>query len=128
MTESPANLPVPRYGEIWLIDLNPTKGSEIQKRRPALIVSVNGLGVLPVKLISPITEWKSHFEYNLWHVKIEPDKNNGLAKTSTIDVLQLRAIDYKARCIKRLGFVNDEMMSEVAAAIAMVTGYQIPHS
>lgn len=46
-----------KQSEIWLIDLNPTKGAEIQKTRPAIIVNDNRLGKLPLKVIVPITDW-----------------------------------------------------------------------
>ena len=36
-----------RQSEIWLIDLDPTKGAEIQKKRPAIIVNDDRLGKLP---------------------------------------------------------------------------------
>ena len=44
-----------KQNEIWLIDLDPTKGAEIQKKRPAIIVNDNALGKLPLKIIIPIT-------------------------------------------------------------------------
>ncbi|MDR2626783.1 MAG: type II toxin-antitoxin system PemK/MazF family toxin [Dysgonamonadaceae bacterium] len=47
-----------KQGEIWLIDLNPTIGAEMQKIRPALIVNVDALGKLPLKIIVPVTDWK----------------------------------------------------------------------
>ena len=48
-------------GEIWLIDLEPTIGAEINKTRPALIINDNGLGKLPLKVIVPITGWKEQY-------------------------------------------------------------------
>jgi len=42
-----------RQGEIWLINLNPTVGAEINKKSPAIIVSDNSLGKLPLKIIVP---------------------------------------------------------------------------
>ena len=50
----------PRRGEIWMVDLEPVRGSELQKIRPCVVVSSDGLGKLPVKLVAPITEWKQH--------------------------------------------------------------------
>lgn len=35
-----------RRGEVWLINLDPTVGAEIQKTRPAIIVNDDGVGVL----------------------------------------------------------------------------------
>ena len=36
-----------KQGEVWLINLDPTVGSEIKKTRPAVIVSDDALGKLP---------------------------------------------------------------------------------
>ena len=46
----------PRRREIWLADLNPTIGAEIQKTRPVIVVSSDEIGVLPIRLVAPITE------------------------------------------------------------------------
>ena len=42
-------------GEIWLVDLEPTIGAEMNKIRPALIINDSELGRLPLKVIVPIT-------------------------------------------------------------------------
>ena len=48
-------------GEIWLINLDPTIGAEIRKTRPAVIVNDDEMGILPLRVIVPITEWKEQF-------------------------------------------------------------------
>ena len=48
-----------RRGEVWLINLDPTVGAEIMNTRPAVIVSDDAIGVLPLKVIVPITDWKT---------------------------------------------------------------------
>lgn len=113
----------PKRGEIWLVNLDPTVGSEIKKTRPALIVSSDALGRLPLRLIAPITEWKDHFKGSIWHVRIDPDSRTGLSKTSSIDALQLRGVD-TSRFIKKLGSIPSPAMEEVVAAIAAVVEYQ----
>ena len=75
----------PARGEIWLIDFNPTKGAEIKKQRPAVVISSDALGKLPLKLVAPVTEWKQAFMENIWHVRIKPSKENGLSKDSAVD-------------------------------------------
>jgi mRNA interferase MazF len=45
-----------KQGEIWLINLDPAFGTEIKKTRPAIIVSDDSLGKLPLKVIVPITD------------------------------------------------------------------------
>jgi mRNA interferase MazF len=69
-----------KQGEIWLIDLDPTKGHEIQKKRPAIIVNDDALGILPLKIIVPVTDWKDRYQIAQWMVKISPSTTNGLNK------------------------------------------------
>jgi mRNA interferase MazF len=90
-----------KQSEIWLLDLDPTKGAEIQKRRSALIVNDNSLGKLPLKVIIPLTDWKNHYEIAPWMVKIEPSEENGLSKTSSADCFQIRSAS-ESRFIKKL--------------------------
>ncbi len=45
----------PTKGDIWLIDLDPTKGAEIQKIRPAVIINSDSIGKLPLRIIVPIS-------------------------------------------------------------------------
>lgn len=83
----------PKRGEIWLVNFDPTIGKEIKKTRPAIVISSDAIGILPIKLVAPVTDWKDWFAGNLWHIKIEPDETNGLMKASSVDVLQLRGVD-----------------------------------
>ena len=122
MSTNPPSLTLKR-SEIWLVNLDPTVGSEIRKTRPAVIVSSDALGRLPLRLIAPITEWKDHFKGSIWHVRLDPDSRNGLSKTSSIDVLQLRGLDI-SRFTKRLGSLSSAIMEELVAAIAAVVEYQ----
>jgi mRNA interferase MazF len=43
-------------GEVWLINLDPTIGAELRKTRPAIIVNDDAIGILPLKVIVPVTE------------------------------------------------------------------------
>ena len=81
-----------KQGEIWLIDLDPTRGAEIQKTRPAIIVNDNALGKLPLKVIVPITDWKDHYTVDPWMVKIIPTTRNGISKDSAADCFQVRSL------------------------------------
>jgi mRNA interferase MazF len=59
-----------RRGEIWRINLDPTVGAEIMKTRPAVIVSDDAIGVLPLKVIVPITDWKDRYAVAPWMVRL----------------------------------------------------------
>jgi mRNA interferase MazF len=111
--------PIPKRGEIWLVNFDPTIGTEIRKTRPAIVVNSDAIGKLPIKLVAPITDWKDYFTQNLWHIRLDPNTVNNLTKTSAVDVLQLRGMDIQ-RFIRKIGELPPEMMAEIAIAIASV--------
>ncbi|WP_354359898.1 type II toxin-antitoxin system PemK/MazF family toxin [Pedobacter sp. UYP30] len=108
-----------RQNEAWLIDLDPTKGAEIRKTRPAVIVNDDGLGKLPLKIIVPITDWKEHYKIAPWMVKINLSVSNGLAKVSSADCFQIRSLSQK-RLIKKIGFIDINTLQEIKEAIKRV--------
>ncbi|MDR0694540.1 MAG: type II toxin-antitoxin system PemK/MazF family toxin [Prevotellaceae bacterium] len=110
-----------RQGELWLVDLNPTIGAEIQKVRPALIVNVNDLGKLPLKVIVPVTDWKERYALAPWMLKIIPDNTNGLSKESAIDCFQIRCVAQE-RLIKKLGTISPDELGEIKSKVAMIVG------
>ncbi len=109
----------PRRGEVWTVDFDPTKGAEIQKRRPAIVISSDAVGKLPLKLVTPVTNWNVGFEGNLWHVRIEPSGLNGLSKTSAADALQVRSVSLD-RFVSRLGRVSQQELEDIVQALAAV--------
>jgi mRNA interferase MazF len=110
-----------KRGEIWLVDLNPTIGAEMQKVRPALIVNVDTLGKLPLKIVVPITNWKERYNGVLWMIKIMPNIVNGLNKESAIDCFQIRCVAQE-RLIKKIGSISFDKMKEIKNKIAQVIG------
>ncbi|MEW6617873.1 MAG: type II toxin-antitoxin system PemK/MazF family toxin [bacterium] len=109
-------------GEIWLVSLDPTIGAEIRKTRPVVVVSSDSVGMLPIRLVAPLTEWKDYFAQNVWHVKLMPDSINGLTKTSAVDTLQLRGVDTQ-RFVQKLGIISPVVMKSIVVAIAAVIEY-----
>lgn len=112
----------PLRGEIWMINFDPVVSAEIKKTRPAIVVSSDAVGVLPGKLVAPITEWKPQYTNSIWHVQLVPTTQNGLSKLSVVDTLQIRGMDTR-RFILKIGFVSPRIMDEIAAAIAAVVEY-----
>lgn len=123
MSTEPAEPPYPRRGEIWRVNFDPTRGKEIRKIRPAVVLSSDGIGRLPIKVVAPVTEWKDRFGGNLWHIRIEPDTGNGLDKVSAVDVLQVRGVD-TLRFVERLGRVSETTLEEIVSALTLVVEYQ----
>lgn len=106
-------------GEVWLINLDPTIGAEIQKTRPAVIVNSNEVGTLPLRVIVPLTDWKERYRVAAWMVQIEPAKLNGLAKVSAADAFQVRSVAQE-RFVRQLGKLTDEQMQTITKALATV--------
>lgn len=111
-----------KRGEIWLVNLDPVLGAEIRKIRPVVVVNSDAIGILPIRLIAPITEWKDYFAGNVWHVKLEPNATNRLTKPSVVDTLPLRGVDI-SRFVRKLGEVSPQMMRTIVIAIASVIQY-----
>ena len=112
-----------KQGEIWLIDLDPTIGAEMNKTRPAVIVNDDQLGKLPLKIIAPITDWKEHYKAAPWMIAINPSKQNGLSKKSSIDCFQIRSVS-KNRLIKQIGHISFSEILQVQEGIIKVIGHE----
>lgn len=108
-----------KQGDIWLINLDPTIGSEIKKKRPAIIVNDDALGKLPLKIIVPITDWKERYEVAPWMVKINSDLKNGLTKTSCADCFQVRSVSIE-RFVKKLGIITEIQKEEIKVGLSRV--------
>lgn len=85
-------------GEIWLINVNPTLGSEIKKTRPCVVVSPQDMNdYLRTIIIAPMTTKGRAAGFR---VPITHDGKKGL-----ILLDQMRAID-KTRLVKKLGTIG----------------------
>ena len=104
-------------GDIWMVEFFPKVGSEITKLRPAIVVSHNEIGRLPLKTIVPITDWKNNYAHYPWMLKIEVNTLNGLSKTSAIDCFQVKNFANE-RFVNRVGEVDEIMIKKVHETIA----------
>jgi mRNA-degrading endonuclease toxin of MazEF toxin-antitoxin module len=83
---------IPKRGEIWLVNLDPTVGAEIRKTRPVIVISSDYIGKLPLKLVVPVTDWKDSFTSDLWHIRLDPSDDNGLPLEKYSSSLFLRCV------------------------------------
>ncbi len=108
-------------GEVWLINLDPAVGAEIKKTRPAVIVNDDAIGILPLKVIVPVTEWKDRYAAAPWMVRLEPGAENGLEKPSAADAFQVRSVAQE-RFVRRIGKLSGSTMQGITKALAVVFG------
>jgi mRNA interferase MazF len=83
----------PKRGEVWRVQLDPTRGSEQGKTRPVVVLSEPPIGRVNVRLCAPIMNALPIHGGLFWCVSLTPDATNGLTKSSTADAAQTRALD-----------------------------------
>lgn len=115
-------MPRPSRGEIWLVDLNPTKGQEIRKTRPAVVVSSDLFSQISMRIAIPVTSWQEKLSDRPFMIEIEGTPQTGLSQLSAGNVLQIRSLSTK-RFIKRLGVVTPAILNELLATLAVCTDY-----
>lgn len=108
-----------KQGSIWQVNLDPTIGSEIKKDRPCLILNSNKVGKLALKIIAPITDFKEHYTLVPWMVTIEPTKENGLSKKSTIDLFQVRSVS-EQRLRYKIGNITNDTLFKCKQSLEIV--------
>lgn len=112
-------------GEVWLVEFHPSRGAEISKTRPAVVVSLDSVGSLPLRLVVPFTSWQPQFTGAPWLVPILPTPNNGLTNQSAADAFQTHSF-WTGRFVKRLGALDPAEVEKIAVAVAASVGVQNP--
>ena len=82
-------------------------------------MSSDAIGILPLKVIVPITDWKSHYDKVPWMVKLRPDGENKLQKVSGADTFQVRSVSQQ-RFMKQLRTISHETMQNIKGALKLV--------
>jgi mRNA interferase MazF len=96
--------------EVYLVNLDPTIGSEIQKTRPCLVVSPDEMNRhIATMIVAPITTQGQPYPTRV------PCRFQG--KEGQIVLDQLRTVD-KVRLVKRLGRISAETQRAVLDVLA----------
>ena len=100
--------------EIYLVKLNPTVGSEIQKTRPCIVISPNELNVLKTVIVAPMTS--KGFDF-VFRPKIKFENKNGLVLLD-----QIRTVD-KTRLVKKIGDVEEKVAKDISNMLVKMFEY-----
>lgn len=103
-----------RRFEIYLVKLNPTVGSEINKTRPCVVISPNELSSLKTVIIAPLTT--KGFD-TPFRPKLRFQNKDGL-----VILDQLRTVD-KSRLIKKIGSVGSSKSKEISELLIEMFQY-----
>ncbi len=103
-------LPLPSRGEVYLVELDPTRGSEIRKTRPCVVVSPDDLNHhLRTVIVAPMTTAGQPSPFRL--------TCRFAGKQGRVVLDQLRTVD-RERLRKRLGTVQPSTLTGVLAILA----------
>lgn len=104
-----------RRGEVWWVDLDPTRGSEIKKKRPAVILTVDPLNKARRTVV--VVPLSSAARPN--PPLVVPVPSAGATSVAVCD--QIRAVD-KTRLVERMGELSPADLRTVAAGAVVVLG------
>ncbi len=94
--------------EVWLVNLDPTIGSEIKKTRPAVIVSPDELNEhLQTVVVVPLTTGKAY----PFRVATKVQGKSGVAAVD-----QIRTVD-KRRLVKRIGLLSKKTRGQLLSTL-----------
>jgi mRNA interferase MazF len=115
-----ARLTSPRRGEVYLVNFDPTVGSEIRKTRPAIIVQNDVANEhSPITIVAAIT---SKFDDKLYPTEVLIKKGEaGLAQDSVVLLNQVRSID-RTRLVKKFGKVTETTLKRINSSIKISFG------
>ncbi len=96
--------------EVYLVDLDPTVGSEIQKSRPCLVISPDEMNArIATVIVAPMTTRGREYPSRV------PCQFQGRDGQIVLD--QIRTID-KSRLVRRLGLISTEIQKQVLETLA----------
>jgi len=100
--------------DVWLVNLDPAQGREINKTRPCIVISPNEMSPLSTVIMAPMTS--KGFEFPC-RVACQFKGKKGF-----ILLDQMRAVD-KSRLVKKLGTISDSYQHKLCACLQEIFTY-----
>ena len=79
------------------------------------------IGILSLRVIVPLTDWKEPYASAVWMVRILPRRGNGLDKPSAADAFQVRSISTQ-RFMQKIGVLEVETLKKIILGLQVVVG------
>jgi mRNA interferase MazF len=114
---------MPKRGEVWWVNFDPTIGDEIQKTRPVVVIGSDSISELQNKIVVPIRSWRPRFSNLFWMVEVKPTVANGLQLESGADAAQIKSISVE-RFTNKIGRLPASELEDIVAAVALCIEYE----
>ena len=113
------SVPKPSRGEIWFLNLDPTRDREQAGSRPALVISVDAFNHGPADLVVvlPVTSKAKGIPF---HVPVAPPEG-GIRQSSFIKCEDVRSVS-RSRLRERWGTVTSDTMAAVEDRLQILMG------
>jgi mRNA interferase MazF len=115
-----------KAGEIYWVNLDPTIGDEIKKKRPVVVLNGGHDKHLKLAIVVPVTAWSSYWDKNPFFVSLEPNANSGLKKKSVVDCFQIRAISH-IRFAEKIGEISNGEIVHIKQSLALILDIEPKH-
>ena len=107
-----------QQGDIFIISLDPTVGSEIRGTRPVLVLSNKDFNQGGRALVAPITQGGNFERVAGWAVTL---MGSGTATQGAVVVSQCRVLDVAARAGKKVEALPDDLLEDCLAKLEAMT-------
>jgi mRNA interferase MazF len=108
-------------GELWRLSLGANPREPRGQTRLVALLTNDALGVLPLRVVVPLTDWNESYREAPWMVYIPPVLHSGLEVPMAADTLQIRSVS-NGRLIEWVGELPAKMIDEIVRATELVIG------
>jgi mRNA interferase MazF len=101
--------------EVWLVSLDPTRGSEIAKTRPCIVISPDSVNqYLNTVIVAPLTSTRKPYPTR---VNCQFDGRDG-----QVALDQERSVD-KSRLVKKIGRLDETVNRQICTTLVAMFTY-----
>ena len=105
-------------GDVYLVDLNPTRGHEQRGKRPVLVLTTAAHNKISPAIIAPITRGGDYARYKGFVVSLSGGQTTGVVLCN-----QIRALDIASRGGEYRETLSPEILDDVLARVAAMLGW-----
>ena len=108
-----------KQGEIWDINLGKNQETEGGAKYPVIVINDDTISILPVRVVVPLTKWQDEFGDAIWLIRVDPNDENNLGRTSAVDAFQMHTIP-TSRFVRKVGTITVQELQHIKNAVKAI--------